>query len=430
MIGGIEGLSFERRARLANGASSYVVPFATCRPFNIVFHGTSRFDYGHFGIHLGQQDELTFLGPSNQQILARFIDCRKGSKTFGLRHTMNIFPSSSTTLVIAPGIAHAFDGLENVTTLNTYQTLLPDPRSWAEGVSRWNINADVLNIPMDVADGDIPIVVANSYEASDVYYGWVAEQQRSAFSQAASHDYPFTEDIKMLDGSSHRIEFTRRRLDSAVASASEPNIGGIPGLDWRPRWFLPSGPASGFVPIPDERPFYVVDHGADEYSHDAFGIHSGQEDNLMFSGDPAHVTTGEFVDCRELSSAYGRRVTIAFNPSPTRMLIIPPGVAHRFERLERIFTINVPRVFLAANSEYDSANDVIDWPLEQPKTPSIHPNLLEADRTYYQNKAREQQSAIESGAGLSATPVVLAVDSPRGPMRVALRRRLEDAGVT
>ncbi|WP_337239681.1 hypothetical protein [Proteus faecis] len=79
----IAGLHWISRWRVNNGKKdSYVVPFATTYPINIIYHGKSKFKYGQYGIHLGQQDTLTFLGNKNKKILAKFIDCRKYSPTF------------------------------------------------------------------------------------------------------------------------------------------------------------------------------------------------------------------------------------------------------------------------------------------------------------------------------------------------------------
>lgn len=78
----INGLHFENRYRNPNGGDSYVIYYPTIQPFSLVYHGDEKFEYKHFGIHLGQKDRLTFLGNPNQKIIGHFIDCRKESDTF------------------------------------------------------------------------------------------------------------------------------------------------------------------------------------------------------------------------------------------------------------------------------------------------------------------------------------------------------------
>ena len=108
----ILGLRWEENKRIDNGTDSFVVPFPSTRPVNLVFHGEEPFEYGHYGIHLGQEDQLTFLGNSDQEITAYFIDCRDSSSTLHQRFVTQLTPNSGRRLCIPPGVAHAFDGLE------------------------------------------------------------------------------------------------------------------------------------------------------------------------------------------------------------------------------------------------------------------------------------------------------------------------------
>ena len=91
----IEGLHWIPRWRINNGQKdSFVIPFATTYPVNIVYHGERKFKYGQYGIHLGQQDTLTFLGDEKQRIVAKFMDCRNNSATFKQSISFYITPSS------------------------------------------------------------------------------------------------------------------------------------------------------------------------------------------------------------------------------------------------------------------------------------------------------------------------------------------------
>ncbi len=217
----IAGLHWDTRVRVPNGADSFVVPFPTIHPVTLVYHGEQPFSYGHYGIHVGQEDRLTFLGPSNKQITAYFIDCRKSSSTRGSRLKVQFAPSSSRTLCIPPGVAHAFDGLDSVHTINDYKLFLPDPDKLFSEKSDWNPSSDVVNIPMDVSDADLIFVEEND-TASDLFYALIASQQREAIPHVTT-EYPSTMDVGTQDGRKVRLMFRRTEVI---------NESGIP--EWEP----------------------------------------------------------------------------------------------------------------------------------------------------------------------------------------------------
>ncbi|MET0530360.1 MAG: dTDP-4-dehydrorhamnose 3,5-epimerase family protein [Microvirga sp.] len=93
-------------------------------PFYIVYHGRESFEYPHFGVHLGQEDRLTFLGDSSRRFLGRFLDCRAGSRTHGAHTELELRPDASQCLVIPAGVGHSFSGLEDIYAINSYRLLL------------------------------------------------------------------------------------------------------------------------------------------------------------------------------------------------------------------------------------------------------------------------------------------------------------------
>lgn len=420
-FGPIVGLRWEERQRLDNGGNdSFVVPVPTTRPINLVYHGESRFDYGHYGIHLGQEDRLTFLGKSSQVIRAFFVDCREGSPTLHQRFVAEFSPHSGRVLCIPPGIAHAFDGLENVYTINEYRLFLPDPDLWLSGKSQWNFESDVINLPMDVKDEDLPSFVANSCDASDEMYRLVANQQKRAVPNI-QHHYPFTEDVQLDDGTAYRLMF-RKKGGAEKVPEWEP-IEGIEGAGWHAHLSLPSGDHSGFIPMVDERPFYVVDHGEVDYTHDAFGIHLGQVDHLTFVGPMSQEVKLVMVDCREDSPTLHKRVELTFTPSPLRYLVIPNGVAHRFEHLGNVFTINRAAILAENEDEYKPANDVIDWPIERKDYPRFRVSTKPVSDAFYRKQVAAQRQFLDQPP-MHATPMVLVTKDAQGrEVRVALRKQ-------
>lgn len=419
--GAIEGLHWTPRVRLRNGGDSYVVPFPDARPFNLVFHGHRQFSYGHYGVHLGQRDQLTFLGPSTQKIHAYFIDCRGNSATFGSRVGLTFNPTSQWTLVIPPGVAHAFDSLENVFTINSYDTFLPEPAAWADATEPWSPFDDVLNLPLDIEN--LPRLLPNPHRAAEPLYRLVADYQMANV-RKVRHEFPTIDDVKFADGTERRVALRKPTSFRNSDIAQEP-IAAIMGCYWNPHPIVWSGPDSGFSLSPMLMPYYIVDHGEQEYSHDAFGIHVGQEDHLTFVGNPDRTIRVALVDCRENSPTLGNESSFDFIPSAQRELVIPNGVAHRFEGLGSVYTINRPRVLLPDSGDYQPGNDVIDWPISKRPLPLIRENRIPASDSFYRHQSVAQRLELDRAPDAS-TPIVLVAKSEAGSeVRVALRKRID-----
>lgn len=416
----IDGLEWIDNWRVENGPDSYVVPFPRIRPAQLVFHGTSSFSYSQYGVHLGQDDILTFLGPSTQKVKGLFVDCRKGSPSFGCKEEIEFYPSSGKSLVIPRGVGHDFEGLENVYTLNNYRLYLPSLEDWSS--SEWQPKSDVINFPSDVADEEIPQVEVNPFPAGDKWYNLVNIQQQVMI-PLLSHEYPVTKDVEFSNGEKHRIALLKRT--EADGRPKREVIEGIDGLEWVNIPYVSSGPESGFVPLSENYPLYFIDHGEDSYTHDAFGIHLGQEDHLLFVGPLEQIVSIEFIDTREESSTYGNRIDYSFFPDPTRYLKIPAGVGHALSNLQNVYTINRPKTYLPLDGQYKPGNDVIDWPRESKEIPKLKVNEIEAPISYYQQQISDQQKLQESPPR-HATPAVMLIDGPDGKkIRVALRKKVK-----
>lgn len=406
---------------MENGPDSFVVPFPRLRSAQLVFHGTSEFSYQQYGVHLGQNDVLTFLGPSQQTITGHFIDCRKDSPTFGEKDDFEFRPSSGRALVIPRGVGHDFDGLENIFTLNTYELFLPAPDEWLS--AEWKPREDVINVPSDVQLENLPAFYPNPLPAGDKWYQLVALQQKVMI-PLLSHEYPITKDVVFDDGSEMRIALLKRAKNEGRPDTEQ--IPGIDGLEWVNLPYVSSGPESGFVPLLEPYPLYFIDHGESGYTHDAFGIHLGQEDHLLFAGNPEQNVTIEFIDTRIDSPTQGTRISLDFNPDPTRYLKIPPGVGHALSNLEKVFTFNRAPVYLpdSPQQDYRPGNDVIDWPRDRTEIPVLSPNKRKAPASFYERQI-EDQKQLQTSPPMHSTPAIMLVDGPNGQkIKVALRKRI------
>ncbi|WP_162159614.1 dTDP-4-dehydrorhamnose 3,5-epimerase family protein [Cystobacter fuscus] len=421
----IKGLHWQPRWRMNNGQDdSFVVPFPTNNPANIVFHGHKNFDYGHFGIHLGQEDRLTFMGPENKLVRADFVDCRAGSETLHRRLSITFQPGTHRTLIIPPGVAHTFFGLEDVYTINEYGLFLPDPRAWVNQQTSWTIGNDIMNFGLETPDDKLPVVTPNTFPASEKFYTEVLRRQQAAI-PALDTEFPMTRDLD-TEGKKVRVVLRKRVEKKASPFPEWEEIQGIEGVGWQRHLTVLTGDESGIVPLAGPAALYVVDHGEKNFTHDSFGIHLGQEDRLTFVGPKDQLVTLHLLDCRSGSKTLHKAVDITFLPDPRRFLLIPPGVAHAFRRLENVFTINRPRNFLKADGSYRPGSDVIDWPVERTPYPVLEANTIPADEAFYRQQAIAQKDLSKEKVRYDTPKVQVITDPKTGKQfRVALRRRVD-----
>lgn len=139
----IDGLGFQRNtyiagkpgdnlcvSKLASSAGPLVSDFVTHQ---------NDFSYDSYGIHIGQDDRLTFLCSNNRKIIGYFIDCRNGSDFYGLKLKISFSASAARRLIIPRGVAHSFDNLASVVTRD-------EPVWYSDFYNPdWDINNDLIS---------------------------------------------------------------------------------------------------------------------------------------------------------------------------------------------------------------------------------------------------------------------------------------------
>ncbi|EOG9298039.1 dTDP-4-dehydrorhamnose 3,5-epimerase family protein [Proteus mirabilis] len=417
----IVGLHWIKRWRVNNGKhQSYVIPFATTYPINIVYHGKNEFKYGQYGIHLGQQDTLTFLGDKKQKILAKFIDCRKNSPTFKSELSLEITPSSARTLIIPPGVAHTFSHLENVFTLNSYSLFLPTIEQLASETLNWSPNNDVINLPEDIDINEIEGYEPMTEEASALVYYRVAEIQQQWLSQ---HRFLHSETRKIRLDNGDEINVRLREKIADVQKQSLPTST-ILGVEFREMATLHTGKESGIVPLTRQSPMYLVEHGQEAYDFDSYGLHLGQEDHLTFLGDTSGKITIKLVDMREDSPTLFYEDEMVFDPAPNIELVIPCGVAHALFNMANIITVNRPVIYLDEEKEYIPGHDVIDWKIANKNYQAYRVNKIAADLTYYQFLVSKQQALMKHKPTHHTPKSIIVYDENNQPIKVLIKEKV------
>ena len=161
----IEGLAFKRNPvrdlrRIPGWFSTKLLGSDGPLVSDFVTHEPS-FTYSTYGIHVGQDDRLTFMGGNGKRISGKFVDCRRGSPTLHKAVEVSFSPSLHRHLVIPRGVAHTFDNLEYVVTR--------DEPIWyvSDGNEDWDLDNDLISVRRDQATERFPVVNVNEYLLPD-----------------------------------------------------------------------------------------------------------------------------------------------------------------------------------------------------------------------------------------------------------------------
>jgi hypothetical protein len=179
----IDGLYIESNLYTASDDGTYYTIIASEGPgvTDVVTHGP-EFKYRHYGIHVAQTDRLTFFGDMKRTIAGHFVDCRAGSATLHKYVMLEFAPDPTRKLYIGRGIAHTFDGLEDIVTRDEPEWFI------SRGNPDYNIANDVINVPRDTDLDEFPSVQINEFPIPRKAYEFMLKVQH--FSMAELHRYP------------------------------------------------------------------------------------------------------------------------------------------------------------------------------------------------------------------------------------------------
>ncbi len=190
----IEGLHWIRTYGIKSTPQSrIVIPSQGQGNFSIVYHArdfskASHDGYDYYGLHVGQADVLTFLATDDRKMSGHFVDCRKGSPTRHRDWKMTFHGDPDRALVIDRGIAHIFDNLKGMITLNQMRIYLDF------GNPDFNANTDVINVPRGTDANKFPAVQVNRLRAPKWLCRLAIKAQRLQLrtgSISANHPFKF-----------------------------------------------------------------------------------------------------------------------------------------------------------------------------------------------------------------------------------------------
>lgn len=341
----IEGLSFEPNSlrnlghrdgwfttKLLSSAGPLISDFVT--------HEAS-FRYSSYGIHIGQDDRLTFMGGDGKPIHGHLVDCREGSPTLH-KHVDIAFSSSiARHLVIPRGVAHTFDNLERVVTR--------DEPVWhsSENNKHWNIDNDLISVSRDTAIEDFPIVRVNEHLLPDIVHQFQSRLSQNLLQSPKGYLARY---LLTIGGQEQYVMFNystwgEHEEREVLALLNVPTV---PGVEVRRSRYALTGPRSWtIVPNTDACVADVLFLPSASCRDSAKALHRRTQMLYTFLNSEGIPLELEFLDCRRDSPAYGTRSRITTLCDPRFTIVIDHGVAYSIKCQESVIVRAEQNLFVA-----------------------------------------------------------------------------------
>lgn len=261
----------------------------------------AAFAYSTYGIHVGQDDRLTFFG-EGQRIQVHLIDCRIESPQLGEEITIELTVSPHRVLIIPMGVAHTLDGLAGVVTRD-------EPVWYADDNPDWNPDNDLVSFPR--RDESAPVVHTNRFPlpvSAHLLVSRMSQQTNSAVRGAYAARYR----VNLGD----EIRYVSVRPNwRAAETAPDPN-GPV-----RRNNFVLTGPQSyTIVPSTDSCTSDVLELNLDR-DDEAFVKHEYSRRKLTWLAGSTDVRI-------EITGPDGKDRTTELG-DPTIGILVPPGTWYR-----------------------------------------------------------------------------------------------------
>ncbi|MBV1855644.1 hypothetical protein [Catellatospora tritici] len=267
------------------------------------------FEYSTYGIHVGQDDRLTFFG-EGQLVSVHLIDCREHSAHLGEEITIEVAVSPHRVLIIPMGVAHTLDGLGGVVTRD-------EPVWYADRNPDWNPDNDLVSFSR--VETSAPVVQVNRHRLPVS-----AHLLMSRMSQATNSA------VRGAYGGRYRANIAGETTYVTIrphwrAAEVEPE----PGGPVRRNNFVLTGPES-FTVVPS------TDSCTSDVLELCLDCHDGQFTRHLYSRRLLTWLTGS-ADARiEIISATGEHRVIALG-DPTIAVTVPPGTWYRMTGSGRVW---------------------------------------------------------------------------------------------
>jgi len=307
---------------------------------DFVTHGP-EFEYSTLGIHVGQDDRLTFFGPSDALITGHFVDCRAETATPHLAVTYTFHASARRRLVIPRGVAHTFDGLAGIVTR--------DEPVWYSGENNphWNVNNDLISILRTASD--FPTIPTNEFKLSEELHVYMTRLSQAVLDSPRAYSTRFK---LTIDGEEKYVMFQETTWDQN-GRALEPIIEAsqCPGISAKLSRYAITGKASWtLVPntgsgVADVLFLKARTHSPDP--SDELFVHRRTRKWYTFLTEEGSQIVIDAIDLRPSSKTFmtsWRMVTVC---DPRVSLVIESGVAYSFSASKDLWVRSETEIFVA-----------------------------------------------------------------------------------
>jgi len=362
----IAGLAFRanRVAETSCGSIEKVVGASTGPQISDYVTHEENFRYSTAGIHIGQDDRLTFMGDerTTDDIVGYFTDCRKGSPTLHQQVVISYQPSLYRHLVIPRGVAHTFDNLAYVVTR--------DEPVWhaSRDNPHWNVDNDLVAVARSIPPEQYPVVDVNNARLPGEAHRFMSRLSQELLKNPKAY---LSRHRVTLNGEERYVSLepkgwnADREAVAAIYSSYKPGIEGVAFFDNR---FAMTGPKSWTL-VPNT-PNCIADPiviGPNTFGPPpALIVHELSDRIFTLLNYQDRVFTLDLVDLREGSPTFRIASTLHLIADPRYCMHIPSGVAYRvtsdvslLARIEAVSFGEVPVIGLADMRTIDPATDTL-----------------------------------------------------------------------
>ena len=305
-----------------------------------VTHGP-EFEYSTLGIHVGQDDRLTFLGTGDEIITGYFVDCREGSPSLHKMVSCRFHASEYRRLIIPRGVAHTFDGLPGVVTR--------DEPIWYSGEANphWNVNNDLISVLRSATE--FPVIPTNEMKLPEAVHVYMSRLSQSVLDQPKAYSTRFNLNI---NGEDQYVMFQETTWDNEGRS-TQSIIDAVHGayvsarrskyaITGKASWTLVPNTGAGVSDV------LFLRAGLDSITRerDLF-LHRRTRKLYTFLTAEGSALELEALDLRPNSSTFMKGCTAKTICDPRVSFVIEPGVAYRFLAETNVWVRSENEVFVA-----------------------------------------------------------------------------------
>ncbi|MBP5088827.1 dTDP-4-dehydrorhamnose 3,5-epimerase family protein [Pseudomonas chlororaphis] len=348
------------------------------------------FSYSTYGIHVGQDDRLTFMGDNGKKIEGFFVDCREGSPSIHHIVQLRFSPSLYRHLVIPRGVAHTFDNLEYIVTR--------DEPIWHsdQDNTAWNLDNDLVSVPRTTELAKFPIIKANRYRLPDEAHRFLSKISQSLLENPKSYlaRYPVT-----IRGAEQYVMFEPKTWsDDARSVAERLTDEEFCGVRIKRNRYALTG-AKSYTLVPNTASCVadvLVLPTSVPGSPQQYYWHARTRKTYTFLNNQELQIDLNLIDLRHDSATYGQHKSLQIICDPRTSIHIEQGIAYTFNCSKPTLVRCEHEVFVSQNEPRSDipmfGQDLIPFTVDQPYPNIKLPDMRCPDILLYKMAKFEQQT--------------------------------------